>query len=165
MSILKLFDGVFFKLISDNMLNSINDFGFIYVLQWYLKVLRPFEVLLLCQKLLISLKKLVNSYQHDQFWIPSFQGWRQGSLRLLYSLLSLTQDSQSERLRAGKNKVFDPRLQSANQNWMYSCDENIDESLHSSKCHRYLVARIIPEKCQNKGRCGKFCHSGTFEIS
>ena len=35
---------IFFKSSSDNMLNSINDFRFISVLQWYLKVLRHFEV-------------------------------------------------------------------------------------------------------------------------
>ena len=64
----------FFKSSSDNMLNLINDFRFISVLQWYLKVLRPFEVLLLCQKLLISLIELVNVYRHDQFCIPSCPG-------------------------------------------------------------------------------------------
>ena len=64
---------IFFKSSSDNMLNSINDFRFISVLQWYLKVLRPFEVLLLCQKLLISLKELVNVFRHNRFRNPSCQ--------------------------------------------------------------------------------------------
>ena len=62
------------------MLNSINDFRFILVLQWYLKVLRPFEWLLLCQKLLIRLKKLVNVYRHDRFCNPSFPRRAGGAL-------------------------------------------------------------------------------------
>ena len=71
---------IFFKSSSDNMLNLINDFRFISVLQWYLKVLRPFEVLLLCQKLLISLKELVNAYLHDWFCNPSFLRHAGGAL-------------------------------------------------------------------------------------
>ena len=71
---------IFLKSSSDNMLNSINDFRFISVLQWYLKVLRPFEVLLLCQKLIISLKELVNAYRHDRFCNPSFPRRTGGAL-------------------------------------------------------------------------------------
>ena len=71
---------VFFKSRSDNMLNLINDFRFISVLQWYLKVLRPFEVLLLYQKLLISLIELVNVYRHDRFRNPSSPRRARGAL-------------------------------------------------------------------------------------
>ena len=71
---------IFFKSNNDIMLNLINDFRFISVSQWYLKVLRPFEVLLLCQKLQISLKELVNAYRHDLFRNPSFPRRAGGAL-------------------------------------------------------------------------------------
>ena len=71
---------IFFKSNNDIMLNLINDFRFISVLQWYLKVLRPFEVLLLCQKLLISLIELVNVYRHDRFRNPSSPRRARGAL-------------------------------------------------------------------------------------
>ena len=95
---------IFFKSSSDNMLNLINDFRFISVLQWYLKVLRPFEVLLLCQKLLISLIELVNAYRHDRFCNPSFPRRAGGALMDsgYCSLLSVNRDGgRSENWGAG----------------------------------------------------------------
>ena len=52
-----------------------------------MKVLRPFEVLLLCQKLLISLIELVNAYRHDQFRNPSFPRCAGGALLYTQFLL------------------------------------------------------------------------------
>ena len=68
---------IFFKSSSDNMLNSINDFQiyifFTMIFEGFKAFWGPFK--LLCQKLLISLKKLVNSYRHNRFPIPSCPGY------------------------------------------------------------------------------------------
>jgi hypothetical protein len=61
-------------------------------------------VLLLCQKLLIRLKKLVNAYRHDRFCNPSFPRRAGGALMDsgYCSLLSVNRDGgRSENWGAG----------------------------------------------------------------
>ena len=65
-------------------------------------MLRPFEVLLLCQKLLISLIELVNAYRHDRFHNPSYP--RRAGGALTFTLASVLHSTDSNLIT--KQKIF-----------------------------------------------------------